>query len=557
MSAPPPHPESFLEGLKRRKVLRAATIYVAIAYAAIEGTDILTPQLGLPDWLLTAVLVGAAIGLPFVLLVSWHYDVTATGFERTGATPEVEAEPATRVAERSVAVLPFSNLSDEAENEYFSDGVTEEIINALAQLPGLHVAARTSSFSFKGKPEDVTVIGERLSVANVLEGSVRRAGSRIRITAQLVSCRDGYHLWSEVYDREIEDVFAIQDDIARSIAERMKVQLLGDVDGSLVRYHTEDLESYNLYLKGRYVWNQRTSTGLRRSIDFFEQATREDSGYALAYAGLADAYSILGWYRHMEPRQAFEKTKVAAGAALDLDDSLAEAHTSLAYARFLYDWDQEGAEAEFRRAIELNPLYTTALHWYAEFLMAMGRLDEAQGYVDRAHELDPLSLSVATGEGWVRYFRGDFEGAIDQYLSVLAVDPNYVIIPWFLGPAFVQAGQIDRAIALYESWIPKIDNPAGLKALLGHALAREGRRDDAVRLLRVLEDPATDPHAQPDGLALVHLGLGDRERALDQLEAACEQRCWPLVFLRVDPVYEPLRDEPRYAALLEKTGLVA
>ena len=446
-------------------------------------------------------------------------------------------------------------MSEDSDYEYFSDGLTEELISVLTRVPGLHVAARTSSFSFKGKNENVTEIGRALNVGAVLEGSVRKAGNKIRITAQLVDCDDGYHLWSESYDREMEDVFQIQDDIACAIVERLKLELLGGHGTPLVRRHTEDLEAYGNYLKGRYVWNRRGAGDLRKSVEYFQLALRADAEYALAYAGLADAYSLLGWYRHLPAKEAFTKTRLAAQSALNLDDSLAEAHTSLAYSRFLYDWDWPGAEEEFKRALELNPGYSTALHWYAEFLMAMGRLDEAHEQLARAQRLDPLSLSIRTGVGWAHYFSGDYRKAIDEYEDILVVNPDFVIIPWFLGPAYVQAGEHDRAIELYEEWTERVEQRRGLRAFLACALAKAGRMDPARRIWMELDGATGSGRITPDNLARVLTGLGNVQGAIDQLYLALQGRCWPLVFLKVEPAYDDLRADPRFKALLKTLGL--
>ncbi|MHC4138133.1 MAG: tetratricopeptide repeat protein, partial [Planctomycetota bacterium] len=332
---------SFVAELKRRKVYRVAVVYSVVAFVIWQAAEIAFPSLHLPEWTLTFVVVIALIGFPIALVLAWAFEITPEGVRRTepaGAEPaEAPASPPPAVAHeverKSIAVLPFANMSDDPENEYFSDGMTEEIINALTQLEDLRVAARTSCFAFKGKPADIGEIGAKLKVATVLEGSVRKAGTRLRITAQLVNVGDGYHLWSERYDREMEDVFAIQDEIARAIADRLQVTLAVGAGERLVKPPTKSLEAYDLYLKGRYFVNRIVEVageGPRKGIDFFEQALALDPGYALAHAGIADAYSFLG-STVLRPKEALPKAREAAMRALELDDTLAETHCALGW----------------------------------------------------------------------------------------------------------------------------------------------------------------------------------------------------------------------------------
>jgi adenylate cyclase len=464
-------------------------------------------------------------------------------------------EPPAQRAVESIAVLPFMDMSPNADQQYFGDGIAEELISALTTVDGLRVAARTSSFQFKGTTPDVRDIGRRLGVETVLEGSVRKSGDRLRITAQLVSAADGFHIWSETYDRELEDVFAIQDEIAGSISDRVRTALTAthpsSVDQPLIKHHTESLAAYKLYLKGRYSWSRRTAGALRRGIRFFEKAITVDPGYALAYAGLADSYSLLGWYRYIPSQVAFEKTRRAARTALEIDGSLAEAYTSLAYAEFLYAWDWNSAESHFERAIALSPTYPTARHFYAEYLMANGRFEEAHQQMRQGHELDPLALGIATGVGWTLYYLGRYEEAIDEFHNVLALDPHFVILPWFLGPAYVRAGRTDAAITLYESWIERTGHP-GLVALLAQALTMAGRHERARGSCRELEQRARTERIPSDYLAVVYASLGEMDEAFAALERAVEERCWTLAFLNVDPSFESLRADPRFEDILNR-----
>lgn len=473
--------------------------------------------------------------------------------------PEASVAPSRPVpAERSVAVLPFVDLSAETDREYFADGISEELISSLAQVDGLRVAARTSSFKFKDAAEDVREIGDLLNVSTVLEGSVRMSDDRVRITVQLVDVRDGFQIWGERYDREMADIFSVQEEIAREIVERLRSELVGERGETappLVRSHTDVLEAYQLYLKGRFLCNKRTADGLRASIECFEEAIALDPDYALAYAGLADAYSLLGWYRYLTADEAYAQIQEATGRALELEACVPEACTSRAYAKFIYEWDFPEAEAEFKRAIELNPSYPTVHHWYGEYLMAMGRLKPAKEELQRAHDLDPLSLTVTVGLGWASYFLGEYEEAIELYEGVVAMDPEFVVVPWFLGPAYVQAGRCDDAVDLYEEWIGRIGEHPGLMSLLAQAHALAGREAEARDVYARLEQRAKRAPIFPDYLALVHAALGEADQAFEWLEKALEERCWVLVFLRVDPAYRNLRSDPRFDALTRKLGL--
>ena len=562
------------EEVRRRRLFRVVILYVLVGLAALEGAGNLGSALNFPGWTDTLVALVVLAGFPVAILVGWFFDFTASGFVRTdpvvtavpvpirSATPSRGTAPSTvdypvprRPPDRkSIAVLPFVDMSPDGSQEYFGDGIAEEIINALTRIEDLRVLARTSSFAFKGREEQVQEIGAQLGVGCLVEGSVRTVGEQVRITAQLIECEHGYHLWSERYDREMSDVFAIQDEVARAIVETLKAKL-GENEESIVRPGTANLEAYTLYLQGRYHWNRRTASELDKGIELFRKAIAIDDRYGLAWAGLADSYSILGWYRHLSSIEAYTKTVSAASSAVAVDDSLAEPYTSLAYARFMYGWDWTGAEEGFRAALERNPDYAVARHWFGEFLMAMGRFDEALEQLDTAHALDPLSPTIGFGVGWAQYFLGDYRAAIRRYEQTLEQDPEFVLAPWFLGPALVQAGEYDRAIEVCESWIPRVRRQNGLTALLAFAQARAGLRDDALSTLAGLEKLPLGKEVAPDHLALVYIGLGDLDRAFESLDVALRQRSWYLVFLNVDPAFEPLRTDPRFARLVSEVGL--
>jgi TolB-like protein/Tfp pilus assembly protein PilF len=366
---------------------------------------------------------------------------------------EAGQPPAAETMQASIAVLPFVDMSPQKDQEYFCDGMAEELINALTKLEGLRVVSRTSAFQFKGKAFDIRKIGEQLNVASVLEGSVRKTGDRLRITAQLINVVDGFHLWSEKYDREMKDVFDIQDEISRAIVDALKIKLVGEAATRLVKRYTENLEAYTLYLKGRYYWNKRTEPGLTKGIEYFEKAITKDPGYALAYAGLADCYNVISHYGAVPPKASVPKAKIAAIKALEIDDALVEAHTSLAFALYNYDFAWLAAEKEFQRAIALNPNYATAHHWYAIYLATRGRLEEAIAEMQRARELDPLSLIINTEVGWMLYFGRHYNQAIEQYQKTLEMDPSFAVAHWGLGLAYQQKAMPQEAIAEFQKAI--------------------------------------------------------------------------------------------------------
>ncbi|MEK6255171.1 MAG: tetratricopeptide repeat protein, partial [Gemmatimonadales bacterium] len=402
----------FARELSRRKVVRVAMFYGVVAWVLIQLADVIFPALALPEWTIRLFVILAIMGLPLALLLSWFFDLTPEGVTRTesldeAATPQAsgsapQAAPVVGAApsEKSIAVLPFVDMSESGDSEYFSDGVTEEILNALTRVRHLHVASRTSAFAFKGKDLDIRTMADELNVATILEGSVRKAGTRLRITAQLINAADGYHLWSETYDRELEDVFEVQDEIARSIVDALKVQLDMRATPHLVTQATRSMDAYTLYLKGRYVYNKFRREDLGQSLSFYEQALVADPGYARAYAGIADSWMSLAddWY---SPEEAYPKAKEAAERAIQLDDSLAEAHTAVGKVLGWFEWDFQAAELALRRAVARSPSYAEAHYGLASVLPSNGNMDEGLAEMREALALDPLSSEFS---GWVARF---------------------------------------------------------------------------------------------------------------------------------------------------------
>jgi TolB-like protein/Tfp pilus assembly protein PilF/predicted Ser/Thr protein kinase len=456
----------------------------------------------------------------------------------------------------SVAVLPFANLSADPEQEYFCDGMAEDIINALTQLEGLRVVARTSAFAFKGKHEDIREIGRKLSVGTLLEGSVRKAGGRVRITAQLINVADGYHLWSERFDRDLSDVFAIQDEISLAIVDKLKVKLLGDEKKKMLKRYTQDLEAYDLYLKGRYHWNRRTQEALRKAMGHFEQVVQKDPGYALAYAGLADCYSMLAQVRALTPKEAFPKAKALASKALELDEALSEAHTSLAFVLSCFDWDWAGAEREFRRAIELNPNYATAHQWFAVGLLVnLRRTSEAIQEIQKALELDPLSLIINTAAGNVYLYAGREDKALEQAEKVLDMDSTF-------GFAHLILTEVNERRRKYDESVEE-----GLKGYsfagflsqhevtsLRETYASSGRIGFLRRWLEIMQSKAKQGEVLNYGIASVYARLDETEKAIHYLEKAYEERDYDLNNLLVDDVFDKMRSDPQFIEIMKKMG---
>ncbi len=457
----------------------------------------------------------------------------------------------------SVAVLPFVNVSPEKENEYFSDGMTEEIIDALAKVEGLQVVSRTSVFAFKGKEQDIRKIGKQLNVSHVVEGSVRKAGNRVRITAQLINIADGYHLWSERFDRELEDVFTIQEEIAHMIVNALKIKLVRKAETPLVERSTENIKAYNLFLKGRYCWNKRTEAALKQCVNYFEQAIEIDPDYMLAYCGLADAYALLGIaeYGALPPMEVMPKAKAAAVKALEIDNTLAEAQTTVAHVKAFFDWDFTGADKEFNRAIELNPNYPFSHHWYALYLSAMERHDEAIAEEKRAQELEPLSLIINKNVGTIFYYARKYEQAIEQYKKALELDPDFARTHFFLGLAYISNSMFEEAIAEIKKAITFSGENTVMLALLASAIAMSGKKDEATKILKDLKKRLKRGYVPSFNLAILYMGLDEKASAFEWLEKAYQERSSWLVSLKVEPILDGLRSDPRFTALLEKVGL--
>jgi serine/threonine protein kinase/tetratricopeptide (TPR) repeat protein len=475
--------------------------------------------------------------------------------QRTGdAAPVSGSRQLPIVKQPSVAVLPFTNLSPSREDEYFSDGMTEELITALGRIEGLRVAARASSFTFKGTHADVRDVAQRLNVGAVLDGSVRRAGLRLRVTAELVDAREGTRLWADSYDRELRDIFAVQDDLARAIADALKVRLTHPGGAPLVARPTKSLAAHDSYLQGRFFWNQRTASALLTAVRYFERAIQHDSAYAEAYAGLADCYAVFPSFEVTPPREAYSKAAAAALRALALDSTLGQAHAALGLVRANSEWDWRSAEREYRHAIALAPSYPTAHQWYAEYLNTIGLNTEALAEVERALALDPLSRQIGVVKGRLLLASRRYDEAIAQLRKTLELDPYFARGHFWLGQAYLAKGSRTEALTELEKAERQGQRAEGL---LAYTYALLGQRERAHALVRDLTARAEREYASPYLIAVAYIGLGERNHALRWLELATDMRdpaTGPANWLN-DPLLDPLRSDPRFNRLLTRMGL--
>ncbi len=454
----------------------------------------------------------------------------------------------------SIAVLPFVDMSPQKDQEYFCEGMAEELINGFSKIENLQVASRTSAFQFKGKGYDISEVGKKLKVQTVLEGSIRKAGDRLRITAQLINIADGFHLWSEKYDRDMDDIFAIQDEISLEIVDKLKVKLLGEEKAAIVKHHTENKEAYNAYLKGLYFWNRRNEIGFDKALSNFREAIEIDPLYALPYVGIADTFNLAGHFTFLPPQEAFAEARGAASKALEIDETIGEAHTSMAWINTYYDWDWESAEREYKRAIELSPNYATGHEWYAIFLMGLGRFDEAIAEAQKALELNPISSMINAVLGDVFYFSRLYDKALEQYQKTIEIDPNF---PWayiWQGITYLEKQMNDQALeSLQKAESISKDVTYGLGYLgMGYALA--GQKEEAKKVLDRLDDLSKKKYVAWCYKAFVYTGLGEIEIAFDCWDKACEEREPDLFYIKTIPWLDKLRSDPRYEALLKKIG---
>jgi serine/threonine-protein kinase len=457
----------------------------------------------------------------------------------------------------TVAVLPFADLGLKPQNQYFSDGLTEELIHALTKVPRMRVVAWNTAAQLRDRQDDVRALRDQLKVDAVLTGSVRIAGASLRVRSQLIDTASGVYLWSETFERHMQDVFAIQEEIALAIVRTLRVQLTGEGEGALVTRGRSSIGAYDYYLKGRYYWHRRSPDDLRRSVEYFEAAIAADREYAPALAGLADAYSLLVDHGLVHPADGMPKAKAAAERAIELDPGLAEAYASLALIRSHYDWQWKESLELYQRAIELNPGYATARQWLGVDWYALnGRFEEARVEMELAHQLDPLSGIIREGKAFLYLLEGRLEDAVQSYLQLIADDPTFYKGYTSLGRAYAQQGRYLDAIRMLEKGRALAGDLPSILAAMAQVYACGGETERAREILGQLEQMRTHSHVNCTSFAVVHLGLGEPDRALDWLENSCRQREPALTSINVHPIYDPLRSEPRFQQLLRTMGFV-
>ncbi len=474
---------------------------------------------------------------------------TPTGTQVGSNTGAIRRERVARVID-SLAVLPFENASHDPENEYLSDGIAGSLINMLATVPKLRVMAQSTVFRYKGRDVDPQTIGRELNVRAVLTGRMMQSGGSLRIGTELVDVATGSRLWGAQYDRKPGDIFAIQDEISNEISDSLRIKLTRAEKKRLTKRETQDADAYGLYLKGRHHWNKWTEEGFYKAIEFFQRAVDQDPSYALAYAGIADSYVLLGWNSYLPPKDAFPKAKAAATDAVRLGADLGEAHTALAAVQWLYDWQWQDARAEFERSLALNPCYPTTNHWYAEFLMTMGQHQEAIARMQNSQLLDPLSLIISVAIGWTLYMDRRYDAAIHQIRRTFELDPNYPVANWVLGLVLRRMGRYEQAIAEGEKGVELSAGSPLMRAALAQTLGTAEKRAEAVQILDELTALAKQKYVAPYFFAGIYVGLGEYDRALECLEKSFEEHSHWLIYLHMDPGMDALRALPRFQDLL-------
>jgi TolB-like protein/Tfp pilus assembly protein PilF len=582
--------QNFFAELKRRNVYKVAVAYIVAGWALSQGIAQVFPVFDIPNWIIRLIVLLIILGLPIALVLAWTFEITPQGIKRTeiadampetarqkkhtwiyvvviaglfsiglfflgrysakNATPR-QSEAATAAPNKSIAVLPFDNLSRDPDNAYFAEGVQDEILTRLAKVADLKVISRTSTQHFKSAPDNLPQIAKQLGVAHIVEGSVQKSGEQVRVNVQLINALTDAHLWADTYDRKLTDIFAVESDIAKTIADALQAKLTGSEKNSIAKAPTTNPEAYELYLKGRFFWNKRSGVDLRKAIDYFNQAIAKDPNYALAYAGLADSYMLLPNYGGASTREAVAPARAAVTKALELDDSLAEAHASFGLLNTL-ELHLEQAVGDFERAIQLNPNYATAHHWLMLGQLALGRFDQAIAEGKRATELDPLSLIINADFSWAYFCARRSDQAETQARKTLEIDPRFFLAHYYLGGISQFKGRLNEAISEFQKAV-ELNNDAYSLAMLGRAYARAGKKDEAQKILARMNEEAKSRYIAPYAWALIRLGLGEKGRAIDQLDRAYQTGDTNYLFvIKVDPLLDELRGDPRFDALVQK-----
>jgi TolB-like protein/Tfp pilus assembly protein PilF len=579
---------NFLAELKRRNVYKVAVAYIVAGWALSQGIAQVFPVFDIPNWVIRLIVLLIILGLPIAMILAWMFELTPEGVKRTetadampcitrrkkhawiyvvvvgalfsiglfflgGYVARNSHASSNELGAKSIAVLPFDNLSRDPDNAYFAEGIQDEILTRLAKVADLKVISRTSTQHFKSVPENLPQIAKQLGVTNILEGSVQKAKDQVRVNVQLINALTDAHLWAETYDRKLTDIFSVETDIAKTIADTLQARLTGAEQTAMSNKPTENSEAYELYLKGRFFWNKRTGQNLKTACDYFQQAIAADPQYATAYAGLAESYLLIPLFGAGFPQEYFPKAKAAAQRAIELEETSAEAHTALGLLFCFSDANFAESEKEFKRAIALNPNYATAHHWFGNaLLVALGRFDEAISENQRAVELDPLSLIINADLGSTFMMARRYDQAIAQLQRALTLDNKFGYALWNLGEALYLKGNTAAAIAKYEE-ARSLDDDPQIVGLLGRAYADAGQKDKAMELIGELEARAKQQFVRGYLIALIYIGLGDKTKAIDYLEREyLNHDNIDTAWIRADPMLDPLRGDPRFEALAEK-----
>jgi TolB-like protein/Tfp pilus assembly protein PilF len=577
---------NFFAELKRRNVYKVAVAYAIVGWLSIQIATQVFPFLEIPNWVVRLVIAAVAIGFPIALVIAWAFELTPEGIKRTKSTDAArhhsrggvwiavvviaaalsiglfflgrytafrKQTESAELPQKSIAVLPFENLSRDPDNAYFADGIQEEILTRLAKIADLKVISRTSTQQFQSKPANLSIIAKQLGVANILQGSVQRSSDQVRVNVQLIKAATDAHLWAETFDRKLTDVFAVETDIAKTIADTLHAKLTGSEERAIAIRPTQNPKAYELYLRGRFFWNKRTAADLKKSIDYFNQAIEEDPNYALAYAGLADAWSVLPVFGGGAPKDCGPRAEAAARRAIQLDETLAEPHASLGLLLSIYYFDFFSSIRELERAIQLNSNYAMARHWLGNLpLTFTGQFARATSELKRALELDPLSMIINANFGQTYCYSRRYEEAIVQLRKTIELDPGFYYAHYLLGQALELKGDRDAAIAEYQKARELNDDPLVL-ALLAQAMAKAGNKAQARTMLEELQQESKHRYVAAYGIGLLHLGLGEKEEALRWFEKSYEDHAGTEIgYIKVDPFLDSLRGDSRFEALVQK-----
>jgi TolB-like protein/Flp pilus assembly protein TadD len=579
---------SFFSELKRRNVYKVAVAYAIVGWVIAQIATQIFPFLEIPNWIVRLVIALIAIGFPIALVIAWAFEATPEGIKRTEVADAAHEHSRGRtwiyvvvigaaisialfflgrytaqnkttsaapddIPNKSIAVLPFESLSEDKNNAYFADGVQDEILTRLAKVADLKVISRTSTQRFKSTPSDLRDIAKQLGVMNILEGSVQRSNDQVRVNVQLINAITDAHLWAEIYDRKLTDIFTVESDIAKTIADTLQAKLTGLEVKMMTKTPTANNEAYELYLKGRFFWNKRTAVDLRKSIDFFNQAIEKDPGYARAYAALAQSWKLLPAFNGGAPQECFPQAEIAAKKALALDDTSSDAHAALASLRGLNGFDYPGAMIEYERTLQLNPNDATARQWFANDTLAnVGQTEREIAELKRAVELDPLSLVINSNLGVAYIHAGRLDDAIAQLRKTVELDGTFYYSRYNLAQALELKGLIPEATAEYQKAMSMTEDPVPL-GMFGRLCALRGQKDEALKILQRLRQNREQHYTAAYGLALIYVGLGDHDEALNWLEQGYrEHDGFNIGPIRVDPLLAPLHGDPRFEALAEK-----